>query len=75
MTAPIFPKIIYPIGNLPDGKYYVIVEKSNFSYCRDLPNLDTNPGILLPSIFDEEDWEDTDLDIHIEWDVSLDKAS
>jgi len=75
MSAPIFPKVIYPIGNLPDGEYYAIVEESNFSYCRNLPGLDINSGICLPSIFDEEDWGDTDLDIHVEWDVSLDKAS
>jgi len=76
MTFPIWPQVIYPIGDLPDGKYYVVVSERDFSYCRDLPDLFEEDW--------EEDWDDTEPDIHIEWDSNpyarsadetLDKAS
>ena len=56
MTTPIWPQVIYPIGQISDGGYYAIVGKQ-FNYCRDLPDLS------------EAEWDDTDPDIHVEWDV------
>jgi hypothetical protein len=38
--GPIFPKIIYAIGELPSGNYSVVIEEDRgFSYIRELPDL------------------------------------
>jgi hypothetical protein len=59
MTTPIWPRIIYAIGDLPDGRYYAVVTDDRFEYCRDLPD-------LFEDLWEEED---TDPDIHVEWDI------
>ena len=40
MSTPIFPRVIYPIGELSDGSYYAVVGTRGFDYLRDLPELD-----------------------------------
>lgn len=59
MTTPIWPKVVYAIGDLPGGRYYAIVYSDRFDYCRDLPD-------LFEDLWEEED---TDVDIHVEWDI------
>jgi hypothetical protein len=40
MYTPIFPRVIYPIGDLPEGMFYAVVSARGFDYLRDLPDLD-----------------------------------
>ena len=55
MNAPIFPQVIYPIGDLPDGRYSVEVRARGFQYSRDLPELDFD----LPELDFDDDEPDT----------------
>lgn len=39
-TPPIFPQVIYPIGDLADGRFIAEVGARGFQYVRELPDLD-----------------------------------
>ena len=60
MCTPIFPRVIYPIGELPEGMFYAVVSARGFDYLWDLPDLDYDdePDTLVddgpPTLRDEE---------------------
>lgn len=58
-TAPIFPQVIYPIGDLPDGRFIAEVGARGFSYTRDLPDLDFGLDYDLPELDFDDDEPDT----------------
>jgi hypothetical protein len=55
MDAPIFPQYIYPIGDLPDGRFIAEVGARGFQYVRELPDLDFD----LPELGFNDDESDT----------------
>lgn len=59
MNAPIFPQVIYPIGDLPDGRFIAEVSARGFSYMRDLPDLDFSLDYDLPELDFDDDEADT----------------
>jgi hypothetical protein len=59
MNTPIFPKYIYPIGDLPEGRFSVEVSARGFQYLFDLPDLD---GFELPELDFDDDEPDTLVD-------------
>jgi len=56
MNAPIFPQVIYPIGDLPDGRFIAEVGAQRFQYSRDLPGFD---DLDLPELDFDDDEPDT----------------
>jgi hypothetical protein len=58
MNTPIFPKYIYPIGDLPGGRFVAEVGARGFQYTRELPDLDFD----LPELDFDDDEPDTLVD-------------
>lgn len=56
MSTPIFPQVIYPIGDLPDGTFIAEVGARGFQYSRDLPGFD---DFDLPELDFDDDEPDT----------------
>jgi len=61
MCTPIFPRIVYSLGDLPEGMFYAVVSARGFDYLRDLPDLafDEDESITLvddgpPTLRDED---------------------
>jgi hypothetical protein len=54
-TTPIFPQVIYPIGELADGRFIAEVGARGFRYMRELPDLDFS----LPELDFDDDEPDT----------------
>ena len=55
MNTPIFPQVVYPIGNLPDGMFIAEVGARGFQYVRELSDLDYD----LPELGFDDDEPDT----------------